>query len=214
MSQDDIYKLAYDNVVKITPPGNPRSGGTGFQVRGKDRSFILTNAHVCGVAKQNRVDVYLPGSSKAIPRTIKKLDKEHDLCLLGSSALMEGLELGTTAPLLSRIYVVGHPLLEPTQITTGNYLGEENITLEDEENSVPNCPGGSEDKGGFFFSEVVCVKKVESQFISAEIYPGNSGSPVLNSDGLVVGIVFAGNYYTKKGYYIDVKYIADFIDGE
>jgi V8-like Glu-specific endopeptidase len=57
-----------------------------------------------------------------------------------------------------------------------------------------------------------CIAHIYAATSSIQIYPGNSGSPVMNSSGDVVGIIFAGDNRTNYGSYVPVFKIREFLE--
>jgi V8-like Glu-specific endopeptidase len=59
-----------------------------------------------------------------------------------------------------------------------------------------------------------CIEIFVSSAISSPIYGGNSGSPVVNKWGNVIGVVFAGNRtQVNDAYMVPLSYVKDFLKG-
>jgi S1-C subfamily serine protease len=170
-----VYKKALPSVVNITTtevrydfffgPVPLAGQGSGF-ILNKD-GLILTNNHVIGNAQPGNVEVrlYDKHSYKA---TVVTVDRGHDLALLKINApnlvpatLAEssrGLEVG------QRVYAIGNPFGLSGTMTRGiisairTIRGGENNLIED---------------------------AIQTD---ASVNPGNSGGPLLNSRGEVIGI--------------------------
>lgn len=162
---DESEEVATTTKSNTSPPPAPSakgtvSTGTGFYVS-KD-GHILTNHHVVDSCAQLTVthDKSLP-----VPARVVGSDKFNDLALIKTDALpgMEPAPFGSAA-LGASIYVYGFPLsgilAQSGTFTIGNV---------------------SADAG---------INDNTSRFqISAAIQPGNSGGPVLDASGNVVGVV-------------------------
>ncbi|MGH8338116.1 MAG: S1C family serine protease [Gammaproteobacteria bacterium] len=138
------------------------STGTGFFV--STRGHILTNAHVA--AECRSLTVALPGSFPQ-PARLLATDKANDLALLVSPITP------TVVPVLSPnlrtgddVAVFGFPLSD-TLSKTGNYTT----------GLITSTAGFHDDSG--------------QMQISAPVQPGNSGGPVMDIGGNVIGVVVA-----------------------
>lgn len=147
--------------------GGPKTAsGTGFVI--STRGQIVTNHHVVEECRTLRVN--LPGDVAHEARLVVS-DQRNDLALIRTDlALAEGevaeLRLGRPIPAGERIAVFGFPLAGALS-SSGN-LVEGNVTA------------------------VAGLGDDISQFqISAPVQPGNSGGPLLDFGGAVIGVVNA-----------------------
>ena len=135
-------------------------GGTGFLIDGK--GYLITNAHV--VRNATRIDVQ--NTLGEYHARIIQLDPESDLALLKiddtSYHAFNGLPYG-----ISR---------------TGGELGEELFTLG---YPRPEIVYGQ----GYMSAETGFQGDTTAFQLTIAANPGNSGTPVLNNDGEVIGIV-------------------------
>lgn len=138
-----------------------QKSGTGFNI--DDQGLIVTNHHVIDGALNMTITFPNGQICKANYWSSKP---EFDLAIIGLEAdNLPVVPLNTKEPPVSgaKVRVVGNP------------LGLNNIVAEGELKQYLKVSGNPE--------------KVFS--ISAPIYPGNSGSPVFDRNGQVVGVVFA-----------------------
>ena len=136
--------------------------GTAFSIT--KNGFLLTSAHILN--EKDKIEVIIPGKNVLIPAKLIALDRTADLALLKINSDTSPLPIVDWANVNSGLDIValGYPnpqvLGESLKITSGI------INSIDSNKLTP-----------FLF-----------QF-SAQIYPGNSGGPVLSAAGDVVGIV-------------------------
>ena len=150
-----------DDGGKNNLPG-PKSG-TGFFVT---KNHIVTNFHV--IANSEDIYVSLPTGKKAKCKVFLK-DQNNDLAVLeviGNSGIENPipLDLNNSAGEGEKVFTIGFPLPEE--------LGR-NSKISD---GIVNCSSGIEDDPRFYQ-------------ISIPIQPGNSGGPLFNKNGKVIGIV-------------------------
>lgn len=215
-------------------------GGTGFAIKAPSgESYILTNDHVCGVSSDGRT-VLVTGDQGSMRRNIISHDENSDLCLIEGMPGVEGLKTASIAPSLGdTVSVVGHPRLMPTHVSQGEVTGSETISIPLGPISVVNPQTGetelvSPQRGGIpaeqctmnkhsqvdvdidmmFFQLKVkfCVMTVHDAYItSVTIHPGNSGSPMVNFWGNVVGVAFASDGDTNWGRIVPLQDVKAFL---
>lgn len=213
--QDDfINDNVGDKVVEIRDPEGKRGGGTGFFVSTpRGNSFILTNNHVCGLAENNQVMIDGEYFAQVIAHS-----PDHDLCIISNPLDVEGISLGASSRDGQDIYIVGHPLLEPRAAVKGQISGTMEVDIAIGYN-IP-CSGKNlreiiadpNSLAALFGIRSICIRAYEAQAVTANILPGNSGSPVVDHDGKLVGVAFAGrDDGPGRGYIIPLQYIQKFL---
>lgn len=185
-----------ESTVKVMV--SEQGGGSGFAVTAASgQEFIATNKHVCDAAEKGWVKIVSDSGLEAWKRVVY-IDKKHDICLVEGDKRLSPLELayGDRSP--GEIhYIVGHPGLRPLTIQAGEFVGFYTVQVLDESPKTKDqCHGKvqvlSPMEQFMYGQEWVCVRSYRSYSSSAVAYGGNSGSPVVNKYGNVIGILFAG----------------------
>ncbi len=181
LTAGEIYSLACQQVVGITTEvtmtnyfGQTSSSavaGTGFIIA--EDGFILTNNHVVAYAVQGGYDVtVMTYDGTKYDAEIVGADEGNDIAVLKIDAT--GLNPVTFADSDSiavgdTVYAVGNPLGELDFTMTTGLVSALDRTITAEENYVP----------------------INMFQIDAAVNPGNSGGPVYNAAGQVIGVVTA-----------------------
>ncbi len=138
------------------------SSGTGFAI--SDTGHIVTNAHV--IAGATRIEVQC--GKLTFPANIVALDEQNDLAIIKVSSPTEALQLSTEmAPKLG------------DEITVGGFPNPDiqGMSLKLTKGIISGTKGIKDD--------------IRHYQIDASVQPGNSGGPLLDKEGKVVGIVNA-----------------------
>jgi S1-C subfamily serine protease len=139
--------------------------GTGFVI-GPER--VLTNAHVVGGASSVGVEV----DGSLVSATVVDYDSEQDTAVL----LVPGLDLPALTfdvaaqAAQSDAIVLGYPLGGPFTVSAGRVRSVTELTGPD------------------IYQSTTVQRQV--YLLRALVRPGNSGGPVLDADGEVIGVVF------------------------
>lgn len=191
-----VREFEMDN---ITNPNNNSSSskyiasGTGFFI--DPRGYIVTNHHV--IEDASGIDVFVTKSGKTSTYKAKSVvvDKSNDLAIIkitdNTFAKLAPVPytIGSgTKDVGTSVFAMGYPQL--------SYLGEE-IKVTD----------------GIISSKTGYQGDITTYQISAPIQPGNSGGPLFDKNGLLVGITNAGvSELDNVGYAIKVSYMNNLID--
>lgn len=170
VAQDPAVVAAGAGVVRVTGQAQAcRRGqeGTGFVVA---PGRVLTNAHV--VAGVDEPVVRVGGTGDGLPGRVVVLDPARDLAVVDVPGLeARPLPLGADRVRGDDVVVAGFPLNGPYALSPGRVRDVITAVGED-------IYGGAE-----------VTRQVYA--LNAQIRPGNSGGPVLDPTGAVVGVVFA-----------------------
>jgi len=181
-SPEDIYKLAKCSVVKIdvfSNTFNPRSGlGSGFIID-TQRRLVATNYHVVSTAA--KADIVFDDGTRFGIEGYVLVEPEMDLAVLKANGLpsyAQALQLASDADPNpgSQVYSIGHPNDYKLTMRSGLI------------SSVANTSELPEDAQMFLRGEG--TSRSDNRWIQheAEIFGGNSGGPLLDKHGVVLGI--------------------------
>lgn len=212
--RDDFVNYKGKYVVRVTNAATG-GGGTGFFVQAPSGvTYILTNLHVCKAAAGETSTVLIDGSYFG---TIIAKYSDHDLCLISNPKQSSGFAVADKTYNGENIYILGHPLLEPLSLVKGQISGSMIVTLLAGFDIPCKGPGYTEiDISDSLFGAITgyrtaCLREYEAYAATANTLPGNSGSPVLNKWGRVVGVAFAGREGSGRGYLVPLSFIKDFL---
>ncbi len=165
-----VQALARRSTVKVT--GDAASCGRGQEGSGAvvARQRVLTNAHV--VAGVSQPSVQLAGSSRRYPATVVIFDPARDLAVLDVPSLRAPV-LATGAQLVrgDSAVVAGFPQNGPFLAVPARV--RQVLTARGED----------------IYGHDAAERGVYS--LNAQVRPGNSGGPLLDTHGHLVGLVFA-----------------------
>ncbi len=198
-----VYKLWINN--KAT--GEHFGSCTGFVAESTEGELrIVTNSHCC-VAPVGEISSEVGFETSVTLEDGRKLeqgifDKFADICTLsiidGDSSGEQPLHLAKS-PIADGepIVVIGHPRGATQRAVIGTKLGEVLLPTEFIPQNEANAYGEGNSCVSIPMIENVCLYFRHSDTYRVEIYPGNSGSPVLNKYGEVVAIIW-GTYILQK----------------
>ncbi len=184
--------------IRVKLQDGRSASGSGFLT--DEPGLVITNAHVLHMLdpdsrKPAQVEVTVhPGTdkSKTLPGTVLGVDRGSDLGAVRIDAkdLPPPIPLGTAADLneTDTVYVFGFPF--------GTELGKE-ITVSKSSVSSLRKVGTT-------------LNKVQ---LNGGLNPGNSGGPVVDAKGRVVGVAVSGVRGTQIGFAIPAEVVGTFLNG-
>ena len=204
--------LVVKNIFYITnKEGN--SGGTGFLLNYKGRQVIITNRHVCkGIMKDNKV-VVKSDDKTMWEAEVEEISTKYDLCKVKVPQQLKawGLYLANKAPVAGeKVYIFGHPLLLPLAESKGEFL-EEKIAGVMSDLPPAQCVGPNFELVQILFWQL-CIEKMLAMHTNIMIQPGNSGSPVTDKHGGVIGVAFASYSDLSWASVVPVRFLQEFLD--
>jgi S1-C subfamily serine protease len=173
--------------------GSPKSSGTGFAI--SSNGYIVTNYHVIENAKSIEVKGINGNFTGKLSAKVVVSDEKNDLAIIKIED-SRFTTLGTipynfrkgVADVGENIFVLGYPLT-----TT---MGEE----------VKLTNGIVSSRTGF-------KGDISLYQISAPVQPGNSGGPLFDKNGNLLGVINAKHSYAENaGYAIKVSYLISLMD--
>lgn len=200
MAADVVKKVKQSTAyLRVTLPGGEIAQGSGFFAL--ERNLVLTNAHVVGLLRSStpprRVEVVVrsgEANETKLTGTLLGIDRENDLAVLrvegNFSQLPPPLPIASAADLVEtqKVYIFGFPF--------GAQLGK-NITVSS--SSISSLRRGGDG----------VLKQVQ---VNGGMNPGNSGGPVTDARGAVIGVSVAGISGTQINFAIPADFIRPFVE--
>jgi len=200
MAADVVKKVKQSTTyLRVTLPSGEIAQGSGFFAL--ERNLVITNAHVVGMLRSStpprRVEVVVrsgEADEAKLTGTLLGIDRENDLAVLRVEAdlsqLPPPLPVASTAELVEtqKVYIFGFPF--------GAQLGK-NITVST--SSISSLRRGSDG----------VLKQVQ---VNGGMNPGNSGGPVTDARGAVIGVSVAGISGTQINFAIPADFIRPFAE--
>lgn len=191
----DLSRISKSVVYIEATNGDFKSTGSGFAYKKTDGStYIITSYHVV----DGYMDVYVYNESKMkVKASILGFDELNDIAVLviSNDLDLESADIGNSNKINvgDDIFVVGTPLnIDYISTITSGIVSNisRNISFD---TSMGNAN----------------VKAIQ---IDAPINPGNSGSPLLNKKGQVIGIVFVRESELNGiGFAIPINYVMEIV---
>ena len=218
------------NVFKMTRLYHQGSG-TGFLIKAKSgKTYIMTNNHVCNMEEGDYLKAKHQFSGKTFVTKILHRSKRHDLCLLEKPKdlpiYVRGLRLANNVKTGDVMTVVGHPLGNPLTVSRGEVIGNVvielilGVNLPDEKCFGKNIKAEDLDPIQKAFLDArgiktICVVRPLSAMNTSITFPGNSGSPAINHNFRVTGVLFAGRVnMATQSYVVPLEYLKEFLEGK
>jgi S1-C subfamily serine protease len=177
---DDVVRAAREFTVRIRSLGCARLGtGSGFVL---DDGLIVTNRHVVGQPREISISTW---DGRSFDALVEGIALDADLAVIkvvGADLPMATLRT-TPVTIGEPIAVIGYPGGGPATITTGRVLG--------------------------FTDGPVLGESTPAIVIDAEVRQGNSGGPLIDADGDIVGVIFALSRESGNGLAVPVDVLLE-----
>ena len=191
--KDTYIKMYPTSAPTVSQSQEPKSSGTGFFLT-KD-GYIVTNHHVVEDAKTLKVTGVNGDHTRSYNARVEITDKQNDLAIIKiDDATFRGLASvpyaikTSTANVGENCFVLGYPLISTMGL---------DIKLTN----------------GIISSKTGFQGNVAEYQISAPVQPGNSGGPLFDKDGNVIGVVCAKHLGAENaGYAVKASYLRNLVE--
>lgn len=213
----EIRRDISDSVFRLLGENN---SGTGFVTTGgKGKKVMVTNGHVC------EGNLFMTAVDKDGNQTRLRVLHESpltDLCVLQAPLRSTPLPLADKAYKNSKVYAVGYPLGKYMIVQEGRLKGYETSSVPTD-TALNRCnllkhkirkvkiPIRRDDGSEYDFEEKQCHLVVKSFFTTIPVDRGFSGSPMVNDDSEVVGVIMALKGNVSWGMAVPLKDLKNYL---
>lgn len=219
--KDSVYHLS----IHDRQTDQYLGAGTGFVTqRGDGREVVVTNSHVCvndgSHPMTNGEPLVVLRTDDGRDLTVLAYDPVNDLCALSiprTQIKEKPLKLAESAISDGEvIFIYGHPSGGTAALRSGQFLNEMTIIypIGDRGLVVKNFPKVKcTDLPGMYaaVSELECIVTRKTTASELTVLPGNSGSPLFNKWGNVVGVLWGYNPSTRMAMGVTLEALKKFL---
>jgi S1-C subfamily serine protease len=204
-----IYDYKGSSVVYLR---GSRSGGTGFVVRNhKGRKYTMTNAHICRLKDKDGFLQYETEEGKKGKVKVLEMYELHDLCVTEPVEDLPALSVAKYLDKHESVWLIGHPGLRPLTLENGYFIDYTDINVSGACKKIK--VDSVLDKILKQYRLNYCTNKYKAGYVNTISYGGNSGSPVLNKWGNVIGVLFAGaRSQNTSSYIVPIWHVKKFLN--
>jgi S1-C subfamily serine protease len=216
--KQNIKEYVQDSIIYVKP--NPDASGTGFVLKIKGTKYVITNKHVCREASTGTIEL-VDNNGKSVRSNVMFADYVLDLCAIKVPKIeAPALVLGKQPAFDDKVFYVGYPLIQNMSVGSGKYQGwmqneiESDLPLEScVQGNMQIAPNNVdlEALARGVLPELVCLVTTPVYHTDITIDFGASGSPLLNDQGKVIGVVFQGVGQSMKAQTVTLKQLKSFI---
>lgn len=188
---NDVYFRAWINpkVVALTHTRGRYCSAS--HIKHKDKVYLVTNRHCCeaGRGMLTIIKKELMTDFREVHKVLK-VSSEHDVCIAESNRKF-GLQISTDYQIGDKVKLIGYP--RGLNLTT-----REGHIYDIEFSHYPWIPTSN---------------AVKTLAVTTTSYGGNSGSPVVDRGGRVIGLLFATfNMFKTEGFVVPSEFIISTIE--
>lgn len=185
--------------------------GSGSVIQGKSgKLYILTNSHVCNCAKYfGSIFVTYEGGETLRAKVIKQ-SWVADLCAAQIDENKPSLQLAPQLLPLTEVTTRGYPMGRLSE-SRGLVKGDTSWVWEVEIGELGVCPITSKKIYGMNGNLAGCSMPFRTTLTNLYSRPGSSGSPVVNNNGELVGVV--ASWHPDSEWLVPFNELRDFLKG-
>lgn len=204
LSQADAVSKLRETTVHIAI-------GSGSIVEGPSgRVYMLSNWHVCNSGSwAGKMRANFEGGELVEGKIVKK-DAISDLCATRILKKRPALRVATTLVPRQQLYTRGYPYGVLSE-TTGQYTGKNTWTYTYPIDVVGECPPGSRKLRDGMGHIVGCNIDYLDNLTNMYSRPGSSGSPVVDINGDLVGVISSWDEKHDAGGMVPIEALQEFM---
>lgn len=192
------------------------SVGTGFLMEGAKGTYLMTNWHVClAGAWQGKIQGnYEDG--ELLRGKIVKFSPRFDLCVAkvgrAKAPFKKPLKLSKSLKPGQAVYTRGYPFMILSE-TSGHVIGEMQWDYTFPIEEIGQCYKGSKKEYNTLGALTGCTFTFDDNVTDMYARPGSSGSPVVDANGDLVGVMSSWDSGADAGGMVKLEHITEFMKG-